>query len=160
MEPGFNFQGERKKASGVRRRAIAIMSRDDYNIDSEEARLLTTCGSGLRIPFIDSESLVQYHARHDLCNSYNELIENVLTNYNNSSVRCVSPPHHPSETCMPPLLLKSVSCSQHAKLQLFITTPPDRARVRLPRALYTSFLAYWITGDHTILYTYIFVQAL
>jgi hypothetical protein len=38
----------------------------------------------------------------------------------NSSARRVSPPLHPSETCMPTVVLKSLSCSQHSELLLLL----------------------------------------
>ena len=52
----------------------------------------------------------------------------------------------------------TLSSSQHANhLQYSYNTTWSRAG-KLP--FYTSFLAHWLTVDHAILYTYIFVQAL
>src|SRR6266699_2430609 len=38
----------------------------------------------------------------------------------NSSARCVSSPLYPSETCMPAVVLKSLSCSQHSELLILL----------------------------------------
>ena len=48
-----------------------------------------------------------------------ELIESVLTNYH-QLFRKVSPPLYPSKTCMPVLVLKSLSSSRHSELLLLL----------------------------------------
>jgi Guanine nucleotide exchange factor in Golgi transport N-terminal len=57
-----------------------------------------------------------------------ELIESVLTNYLEPFCKvCLSLPLHPSETCMPAVILKSFSCSQHSETlsySYYHPTPP------------------------------------
>ena len=65
-------------------------------------------GSGERPQFLQLEYLHKTFAL--------ELIESVLTN---SSARCVSLLLYPSETSIPAVVLKSLSCSQHFELLLY-----------------------------------------
>ena len=88
-------------------------------------------GNGERLQFLPHGCL---HKTFDL-----ELIENVLTNYLKPFRKvCVSLSLHPSETCMPAVILKSFSCSQHSKALLLL--PPHPSSLLLKTSTLLSHL--------------------
>lgn len=87
--------------------ALAPAVRDAFAIFED----LCLLGNGEHPQFLQPEYLHKTFAL--------ELIESVLTNYH-QLFRKVSPPLYPSETCMPVLVLKSLSSSRHSELLLLL----------------------------------------
>ena len=87
--------------------ALAHAVRDAFTIFED----LCLLGNGEHPRFLQPEYLHKTFAL--------ELIKSVLTNYH-QLFRKVSPPLYPSETCMPVLVLKSLSSSRHSELLLLL----------------------------------------